>query len=77
MTRVITFMMGARGQQPAAIATIGVSDGHHSVTHHQNDPEKIAKVAKIDAYLVQTFAYYPGEAESHARMATAPCSTTP
>ena len=37
---------------------IGISDGHHSITHHQNDPEKIANVAKIDAYLVQTFAYF-------------------
>ena len=48
---------GARGQQPQ-YRDIGVSDGHHSVTHHQNDPVKIANVAKINAYLVQTFAYF-------------------
>ena len=48
---------GARGQQPA-YRNIGISDGHHSITHHQNDPVKIANVAKIDAYLVQTFAYF-------------------
>src|SRR5260370_38508892 len=36
----------------------GISDEHHSITHLQDDPVKIANVAKIDAYLVQTFAYF-------------------
>src|SRR5262249_52590340 len=56
MTRVITFMLGRAGSNRSYRA-IGISDGHHSITHHQNDPEKIAKVAKIDAYLVKTFSY--------------------
>ncbi len=56
MTRVVSFMMAREGSNRPYRA-IGVSDGHHSVTHHQNDPEKIAKVAKINAYHVQTFAY--------------------
>jgi hypothetical protein len=56
MTRVVSFMMAREGSN-RPYRTIGVSDGHHSVTHHQNDPEKIAKVAKINAYHVQTFAY--------------------
>ncbi len=57
MTRVITFMLGRAGSN-RPYRQIGISDGHHSITHHQNDPVKIAKVAKIDAYLVQTFAYF-------------------
>jgi hypothetical protein len=57
MTRVITFMFGHAGSN-RSYRTIGISDGHHSISHHQNDPEKIAKVAKIDAHLVATFAYY-------------------
>jgi hypothetical protein len=57
MTRVITFMFGHAGSN-RSYRTIGISDGHHSISHHQNDPEKIAKVAKIDAHLVETFAYY-------------------
>ena len=57
VTRVITFMFG-RGGSNRPYPFIGVPDGHHSITHHQNDPVKIAKVAKIDAYLVQVFAYY-------------------
>ena len=57
LTRVITFMLGRAGSNRPYPA-IGVSDGHHSITHHQNDPVKVGNVAKIDAYLVKTFAYY-------------------
>ena len=57
MTRVITFMLGRAGSN-RPYRNLGISDGHHSITHHQNDPVKIAKVQKIDAYLVQTFAYF-------------------
>jgi hypothetical protein len=57
MTRVVTFMLGRAGSNRSYRA-IGISDGHHSITHHQNDPVKIDKVAKIDAHLVKTFAYF-------------------
>ena len=57
MTRVITFMFG-RGGSNRPYPLIGVPDGHHSITHHLGDKVKIANVAKIDAYLVQVFAYY-------------------
>jgi hypothetical protein len=56
MTRVITLMLGRAGSN-RPYRNIGISDGHHSITHHQGDPVKIANVAKIDAYLVETFAY--------------------
>ena len=48
MTRVISFMLGRAGSN-RPYCQIGISDGHHSITHHQNDPVKIANVAKIDA----------------------------
>jgi hypothetical protein len=57
MTRVITFMLGRAGSN-RPYRSIGISDGHHSLTHHMNDPEKIKKVARIDNYLVKQFAYY-------------------
>ncbi len=57
MTRVITFMLGRAGSN-RSYRSIGVPDGHHSITHHQNDPVKVANVAKIDAHLVETFAYF-------------------
>jgi hypothetical protein len=56
MTRVISFMMAREGSN-RSYRSIGVSDGHHSVTHHQNDPEKIAKTMKIDELHVRSFAY--------------------
>jgi len=56
LTRVITFMM-ARESSNRGYREIGVPDGHHSVTHHQNDPEKIAKTQKIDELHVRSFAY--------------------
>jgi hypothetical protein len=57
LTRVITFMIGREGSN-RSYREIGVSDGHHSVTHHQNDPEKIEKVTKIDTYHTSLVAYY-------------------
>ncbi len=56
MTRVVSFMMAREGSNRSYRA-IGVSDGHHSVTHHQNDPEKIGKTEKIDEFHVKNFAY--------------------
>ena len=63
MTRVITFMLGRAGSN-RPYRNLGIPDGHHSITHHQNDPVKIANVAKIDAYLVETFAYYLGKLQA-------------
>ena len=56
MTRVVSFMMAREGSN-RSYRSIGVSDGHHSVTHHQNDPEKIEKTMKIDQLHTKTFAY--------------------
>src|SRR3984893_10704687 len=56
LTRVITFMMG-REFSGVTYPQIGVPDAHHPISHHQNESEKVAKVAKINAYHVQLFAY--------------------
>jgi hypothetical protein len=56
LTRVITYVPAREGSN-RSYREIGISDGHHSITHHQNDPEKIDNVAKIDNLLVQTFGY--------------------
>jgi hypothetical protein len=55
ITRVITFQL-ARETSNRAYPEIGISDGHHPLTHHGNDPEKIAKVAKINQFHVSLFA---------------------
>jgi len=56
MTRVVSFMMAREGST-RAYRSIGISDGHHPLTHHMHDPEKIAKVTKINTLHVETFAY--------------------
>jgi hypothetical protein len=59
LTRVITFMMGREGSN-ITYPGIGVPDAHHPTTHHQNDPEKVAKVIKIDEHHVELFSYMVG-----------------
>ena len=56
--------MIAREGSNRSYRQIGISDGHHSVTHHQNDPEKIEKVTKIDTYHTELLAYYLGKLKS-------------
>ena len=55
VTRVITFQL-ARETSNRTYTEIGVPDPHHPLTHHGNDPEKIAKMAKINAFHVSLFA---------------------
>ena len=53
LTRVITFMM-AREFSGRAYPEIGVSDAHHPMSHHPNDPDEDGKAtAKINAYHVR------------------------
>jgi len=56
LTRVATFMMG-REFSGMTYPFIGVPDAHHPISHHQNEPEKVARVAKINQYHVTLFAY--------------------
>jgi hypothetical protein len=57
VTRVITFQL-ARETSTRTYPEIGVPDPHHPLTHHNNDPEKMAKVAKINAFHVSLFSYF-------------------
>jgi hypothetical protein len=60
VTRVITFQL-ARETSNRTYPEIGVPDPHHPLTHHGNDPDKIAKMAKINAFHVSLFAYFLGK----------------
>jgi hypothetical protein len=57
VTRVITFQL-ARETSNRTYPEIGVPDPHHPTTHHNNDPEKLAKVALINQHHVSLFAYF-------------------
>lgn len=56
LTRVFTMMCG-KELSGRAFPEIGVPEGHHGVSHHQQVPERLAKLAKIDTFNVQLFAY--------------------
>lgn len=57
VTRVITFQL-ARETSNRTYAEIGVPDAHHPTSHHGGDPEKIAKIAKINQFHVSLFGYF-------------------
>jgi hypothetical protein len=57
VTRVMTFQL-ARETSNRTYPEIGVSDPHHPLTHHGNDPEKIARMAKINAFHVGLFSEF-------------------
>ena len=57
ITRVVTFQL-ARETSNRSYPQAGVTEPHHPLTHHGNDPDKIAKVAKINQYHVSLFAYF-------------------
>ena len=57
LTRVITFMTDRELSQ-RTYPQIGVTEQHHTVSHHGNDPENIAKVARINTYHIELFAKF-------------------
>ncbi len=57
ITRVITFQI-ARETSNRTYPEIGVADPHHPLSHHGDDPDKIARMAKINAFHVSLFAEY-------------------
>src|SRR5262249_47574200 len=57
MTRVFTFMLSREISQ-RTYPQLGVGEQHHSVSHHQGNAEKMAKVVKINTYHSQLFARF-------------------
>ena len=57
MTRVATFMVGHE-MGGRAYPELGFGDQHHSLTHHQGDQEKIAKVLQINIFHAKLYQYF-------------------
>jgi hypothetical protein len=57
LTRVISFMIG-KEQSPRPYPQIGVPEAHHPLSHHDNVPELIAHMSKINRYHTQLFSQY-------------------
>jgi hypothetical protein len=59
LTRVTSFMLGREGPDGSrAYPEIGIADTHHSLSHHQDNAEKIDKLAKIATYHSKLVAYH-------------------
>ena len=56
MTRVGSFMLGRDGSN-RPFPEIGIPDGHHSISHHQERDEQVEKLIKIDELQTSQFAY--------------------
>jgi len=56
-TRIATFMMANAGSN-RSYPEIGVSDGHHYLSHHGKNAEKQAKISKINRFHMEQFAYF-------------------
>ena len=60
LTRVTTLMLGREGSI-RTYGEIGVPDPHHPLSHHRNNPEWMDKLARINTYHVENFAYFVGK----------------
>jgi hypothetical protein len=60
MTRVMTMLMATEAST-RSYREIGVAEGHHGLTHHQGDKDKIEKVTQINRFHVEQFAYFLGK----------------
>jgi hypothetical protein len=62
-TRVATLMLDNAGGERAYTA-VGVKEGHHSLSHHQNNEEMVSKLERIDRYLAENFTYFLNKLDS-------------
>ena len=62
-TRVVTFVLANEGSD-RAYGFLGVPEGHHHLSHHGNDGEKQAKIARINAFHVEQLGYLLGKLQS-------------
>ena len=63
VTRVFTFML-SRELSQRTYPQIGVTEQHHSVSHHGNDPQKIAQNVKVNTYHATLFARFVDKLQS-------------
>jgi Protein of unknown function (DUF1552) len=57
LTRVASFMLAHDGSN-RSFGDIGISEGHHDISHHQNKPELMEKVAQIDQWYAKQFSQF-------------------
>lgn len=63
VTRVFTFMM-SRELSQRTYPQIGVTEQHHSVSHHLNNAQKMAQMVKINTYYTEMYAKFLAKLQS-------------
>ena len=56
-TRISTLLMAHDGSN-RSFKDIGISEGHHSISHHQSKEDNLEKIARIDLFYMQQLAYF-------------------
>jgi hypothetical protein len=57
VTRIATFVFANEGSN-RSYRNINISDGHHDLSHHGNNADKLAKIARINQFHIEQFAYF-------------------
>ncbi|MFT7641883.1 MAG: hypothetical protein ACI9G1_003634, partial [Pirellulaceae bacterium] len=65
MTRVITCMICSESGG-GAIPDIGISQGRHSLSHHNGDPEQLRRLTETDTFLVEQLSYFLDQLKAHS-----------
>ncbi len=63
MTRVVTYMSGSESNG-LAIPEIGIPQTRHELSHHNGDPEQMARLSRSDAFITQQFSYFLDQLEA-------------
>lgn len=56
LTRVVTFMMANEGSN-RSFPNLDIAEGHHHLSHHRGDEDKVSKIRKINHYQAELFAH--------------------
>jgi hypothetical protein len=60
LTRVSTLITGVEGSR-RVFSEIGLTEEHHGISHHKNDPAKIEQITQINVLQMQNLAYFIGK----------------
>jgi hypothetical protein len=63
LSRISTFMLANEGSN-RPYRNLGISDGHHQISHHQRDPEKLEKIKNINRFHAEQLAYFVKKLDS-------------
>src|SRR5437764_11632909 len=63
MTRVVSYMSGSESNG-LAIPELGIPQTRDELSHHNGDPEQMARLSRSDAFITQQFAYFLDQLQS-------------